>query len=102
MSEMPDTYLVLWEAGGSRLTVDAGDIHRIDAAVTAYLDTNRDSLLHLTTAAGEQYTTRASLITAWHLTTHQGRRRVAELEKADQDETRSLRLAVGLPWDDDG
>lgn len=97
---MSETYLRLWEETGSVLVVQS-DEHSIDAAVSHWLETHRDGLLHLTLASGDRYVTRASNILCWLISTPQGRALAAEMEKAANDEDRANRIAVGLPWDED-
>lgn len=74
---------------------------RIDAAVTAYLDSGgtRDSLLRLTTLDGAEYVVRVSSIRSWIMTTPEARRRQVEHEKALADERREYAAELGY-WED--
>lgn len=74
---------------------------RIDAAVTAYLDSGgtRDSLLRLATLDGAEYVVRASSIRSWIMTTPETRRRQVEHEKALTDERREYAAEIGY-WED--
>lgn len=74
---------------------------RIDAAVTAYLDSGgtRDSLLRLATLDGAEYVVRASSIRSWIMTTPETRRRQVEHEKALTDELREYAAEIGY-WED--
>lgn len=93
-------YLIVYEED-SQVLVVTGDEPQIDAALTSYLETGRDSLLHLTTVSGEPYKVRASHIMAWMQSTPESRSRRAELEKAGRDEETINRSTYGLPWVDE-
>lgn len=95
------TYLKLWEEDGGSVCLEADSRNPIDAAVSTWLDTKRDSLLYLTTIAGEEFVTRASRVTSWLVSTPEGRSATIAYEKAAVDEERANRVAVGLPWDEE-
>lgn len=96
---MSATYLRVYDATG---ITDVLPEHEssIDAAVGHWLDTSRDTLLRLTMLDGSEFTTKASGIAGWFLSTPEGRLRSLELEKASGEEDRDNRIAVGLPWED--
>lgn len=95
---MTGTYLQVWE-GSNFLSVQPEHEPSIDGAVSHWLDTQRDCLVRMTTVSGDEYVTRASLITSWAISTPEGRRRHTEMEKHSMDEERENRVAVGLPWE---
>lgn len=92
-------FLRVWEETGS-VIVDPAEKHSIDAAVSQWLREGRDSLLHLTTASGEEYVTRASGIQCWLLSTPEGRMRSIEIEKWTEEERKHQRAELGLGWED--
>lgn len=96
---MDVTYLKVFEETG-QILVEPGHADSIDAAVTHFMETGRDSLLHLTTVAGEDYVTRASNVLCWVTSTPAGRLRSLEFEKHNADERAEARAALGLPYED--
>jgi hypothetical protein len=94
------TYVVLFEENGQcRALPDA--VSSMDAAVTLFLDTGRDQLVHLTTLSGCEYVTRASLINGWMISSPETREREVHFEKKAIDEDKANRVAAGLPWESD-
>jgi hypothetical protein len=59
------SYLIVWGHDGQHVHCMAECRHRLDAAVTAYLDTSRDSVVHLDLVDGGTYATLASSINSW-------------------------------------
>ena len=94
------TYLRIWESDGGNIAVMSEHEPSIDAAVGAWLDTSRDSLIRLTCITGEDYVTKASRVTAWLVSTPEGRAASTAHQKDIVEEERANRLAVGLPWTD--
>ena len=96
----PDDFLTGWEDNGSSYTVDPADEPRIDAAVSAYVESGctRDRVLHLTFTDGREYSVRASVITSWARSTPETRRRALELQKFAEDEDQQLRQELGI-WE---
>lgn len=93
-------YLVLFTDEGA-LRIEEGDKHQVDVALTEYLHSGRDSVIHLTLLDGDEYATRASLVTGWTVSTPEGRVRMQELTKLLDDEERANRMEAGLGWDDE-
>lgn len=93
------TSLTVWEEGGSYYTVDVADEPRIDAAVSRYMETGRDSLLALTFTDGREYRVKASQITHWAVSTPETRQRAVELDKAQDEETQRFKREAGI-WED--
>lgn len=78
------TYLAVWERTaqqGHYMRVDPAEAPRIDAAVTRYQETGRDSVLELTTMAGNPYFLVASEVTAWKISTPESRARAHEIDR---------------------
>jgi|GEM_PF-3814767 len=96
----PDAWLVVQEDDRSQSLCIASDLPRLDAAVTAYLDSGktRDTLLCLTFVEGTEYHVRASCIRAFWLNTPEHRKRFLMHERHTRDEDRELRSELGLPW----
>lgn len=94
------TFLRLFEVDGSSMRIDAERSGSIDAAVSNYLDTGRDSLLHLMTLSGESFVVRASRITSWWVSTPEGRETSLRHDKEERDEEQASRILVGLPYKD--
>lgn len=66
----------------------------IDAAVSHYLDTGRDALLHLTTIPGMEVTLRASSCTAWWVSTPSVRKVIFRNEMAREMERDTARREI--------
>jgi hypothetical protein len=98
----PDTWLVLLEKGESASThIDPADETAIDVAVSRYLETKRDEILHLTLSEGGPYRVLASRISSWWINTPEhSRRNLLRTEKSKEDE-KERRAALGLPWKED-
>lgn len=94
------TYLRVYDHDEARVDVDPSEEPRIDAAVTAWLDTRRDSLLRLTCMDGAELTILASAVQSWLLSTPESRRRSIEQEAAGLAEVRESRIALGL-WNNE-
>ena len=94
-------YVVLWEKGGGRMQVIEEDHPRIDAAVSEFVNTSRDGVLNLTTVGGDPYSTLASNVHSWSLSTPEGRCSETHLEAESTAERRALRQEAGLPWEDE-
>lgn len=82
--------------------VDAGEEGSIDAAVERYVTSGGtvDTLLCVTLLDGSVYKVKASLVTAWYLSTPEGRMRGVEIEKQLGDEIKANRAAAGLFGDE--
>lgn len=91
------TFVKVWECDGM-LCVEAGSEHAIDAAVSHYLDTGRDSLVHLCLLSGDAYTVQASRITSWRVCTPAGRRKDEAIRLAQETEDKELQAEFG--WRD--
>lgn len=94
------SYLKVWESDGTNCTIMPTDKHAIDAAVQAWLDTGRDSLVYLSQINGDEYITLASRITSWRVVTPEGRRKQIELDAMSKDEDKTLKAEYGVPWED--
>lgn len=94
-------FLSVYDMQGGLASVEPGDEGRLDAAVTAYLDSGgtRDSLIHLTMTNGQRYAIRASAVQSWILTTPEGRLKSLEIEQASRQEEKANRMALGI-WED--
>lgn len=93
------TYVRAWDVDGEMWLLVEDDAPRLDAAVTAFLETGRDSLLHLTAIQGETFVIRASRLLYWLVSTPEGRFRGVEFVAASDEEQRAAREACGLPPD---
>ena len=82
MSFMPDIWLLVMEEDGTVWICDVADRPRIDAAVSSFLDTGRDSLLHLTPLDGAEVTLRASNVMGWKTESEDTREKWREMMKA--------------------
>lgn len=91
------TYIRLFEVDGGGVMLVPEEADRLDAAVTAYLDSGctRDRLIRLTLLSGDEYTTMVSRICGWIVATLEGRRRSAEIDKLVDDEIKAFREAAG-------
>lgn len=96
---MLDSYLKIWEDQGVSCCMPE-DESALDAAVSHYLDTSRDSLVHMTQINGDHYVIRASQILAWRLVTSTGRRKDMESKAAQAEEERTLKAEFGM-WETD-
>lgn len=92
-------YVKLWDEDGT-VAVMPDEEPRIDAAVSEYLNTGRDSLLDLELVSAAMYKTRASLVRSWMMGDADTRRREIEYEKAQRDEAQAVRHELGI-WSDD-
>lgn len=79
MTDKVDRILRLFEADGACITVDPDDEPMIRGAVEHYLAEGEDALLDLTLIGGALWTTHASHIAAWTLSTRAEREREADL-----------------------
>ena len=95
------TYLRLWDDTGDVWTLVDTDFNQIDHAVSEYLSTSRDSLLHLTTLSGETFVTRASRVECWVVSTPETRYRELEFLKAAEIEKATACEALGIVLSDD-
>ncbi len=97
----PDTWLIVWEDDGDLFATDPAERPRIDAAVSTYVDSCgiRDSLLHVTLLDGREYTTKASRITSWAVSSPETRRRQIEQGKWHDEETERMKHELGM-WDE--
>ena len=74
MTEQLGTFVKLWEKDGGGICFTEGSEHTIDAAVDHWLETGRDSIVHLVQVGGDSYHVLASHITSWSVSTAAGRR----------------------------
>lgn len=98
-------FVRVFDVDGAVVLVTPDDEPRIDAAVTAFLDSgcSRDRTLRLTMLSGDEYVTPASRISSWIVSTPEGRRRSIAIEKVIEDEIRSYRKAAGYSeWEGEG
>lgn len=89
------TYLKVYDRIGEAVYCIADDEPRIDAAVSRWIETKRDTLLDLTLLEGTTYKTLASDIMAWTITTPETREYRVALNKANEDEHTEHRHAAG-------
>lgn len=94
------TYLLLWDKEDNCYHADKRFLARIGEAVSQYLDTGRDSLLQLTAISGDVYVLRASNVTAWQVTTPEGRLAEVEMQMALELEAETIKRELGI-WDDE-
>lgn len=99
-SEPIGTFVKVWEDGGEAICIDAAYVHSLDAAVTQWLDTGRDSVVHVGLLCGDEYAVLASAITSWRVCTPAGRARDAALEERARQEDAAYRADAGAPWSD--
>jgi hypothetical protein len=92
----PGSYLRVYDMQGGNAPVVLGDEAQIDTAITEYLYSGRDTLLHLTMCHGARYRILASVVQSWLVSTPENRLASVEREKAEQDEDRALKQSVGL------
>ena len=85
----PDEWLVVFEADNSQARLDVSDESAIDAAVSSFLETGKDSLLHLTFVEGDEYVVRASRITSWFRSTPEFRERSDAVDAKVKEEKRA-------------
>lgn len=98
-------FIKLFEVEGGSVLLVPDEEPRLDAALTAYLDSGctRDRLIRLTLLDGDEYVTTASRISAWLVSTPEGRRRAVRIDKLIDDEIRSYREAAGYnEWEGEG
>ena len=86
--EPPTTWINLYEKD-SLARIAAHEESHIDAAVTTYLDTGKDSLLHVEFVEGGEYCVRASQITSWYCNTAEFRGRSRALERMIEEEKKA-------------
>lgn len=94
------TYLLIWDKDDNCYHSDKRHLSRLGDAVSACLDTGRDSLIQLTALSGDVYVLRASNINAWQVTTPDGRRREVEMQIALEFEAETIKQELGI-WDED-
>ena len=97
------TWIVVWDHMGGSFTVRSEDEPRIDAAVSAFLDSGgtRDTLLDLTTTEGFDLRLRTSNVASWMRSTPEGRRRQLDIERLQREETEAFEEEAGLNrWED--
>ncbi len=100
---MPHSYLRIWDRQMSQIEVDPADEPRVDTALTAYLETGRDSIVHLTLLNGAPYSVLASEVTAYMTSTPESRRRNAEVVMELEKEQKDLQQEFSLvPYWDQG
>ena len=95
MTEELGTFVRVWEVDGGGCCFVASSENTIDAAVDRWLETNRDSLVHLTLCCGDAYAVCASRITSWRVSTPEGRRGDEMLKRAQDDENKTLQDEFG-------
>ena len=95
MSVMPSEHLVLFENDGTIWFIDAGDLNRVDGAVSAYLDTGRDSLVHMTGIDKSELTIMASQISGWKYQTLE----TLQTQREQQAELEEL-MGAKHPWEE--
>lgn len=94
-------FVKMWEHDDTSCCVIESDCYSIDAAVSQWLDTRRDSLLHLTLLNGDAYVTKASNVVSWRKVTLNGRRLDIEYQAARTEEEKAFKAEMGLPsWED--
>ena len=94
-------FVKLWTTDGECWGVVPEDEPRIDAAVSQWIDSGetRDTLLLLTFTGGDPFKLRASCISAWMLSTPEGRRREWEISKASDEERERVKRELGM-WEE--
>jgi hypothetical protein len=95
---MVETWLSVCEIDGV-IYLDPAEENSVDAAVTHYLDTGRDSVLHLDRATGYEYHTRASNILSWFVSSPESRRAEMLFGKDAHEESTALKTELGV-WDE--
>jgi hypothetical protein len=101
---MVEEWLVLYEHGTDSYTfVDVGEAHRLDAAITAYLDSGRtrDQLLSLRMVEGPEYRVAVSAVRAYFHSTPLFRKRMTAHLEFQQEERKIIRAELGLPYKED-
>src|SRR5210317_1910255 len=89
-------FLVVWEESGSTVSVVEGDERQLDDAVSTWIDTGRDALLHLTTTEGVPYRMLASNVTSWLLSTPQSRYENERVRAVMDAERAAIRESLGI------
>jgi hypothetical protein len=96
-----DEWLVVYEHGTESYTyVDVGEANRLDAALTAFLDSgrSRDQLLSLRMVEGAEYRVPVSSVRAYFHSTPLFRKRMTAQLEFQKDERKTLRAELGLPY----
>jgi hypothetical protein len=97
MVEEPTTYCRV-DVGDGYYLVEQHEEPRIDAAVSAFLDSGctRDQLLTIDLLDGKVLKLRASRIESFYISTPDNRRASIEREKALADESKATRASLGM------
>jgi hypothetical protein len=99
----PDRWVKVWFTDEGWVLCPEYEEPRIDAAVSAYIDSgrSRDSLIHLTALDGGRIVVRASFVSGWSTSDPEMRRAAWEHRAAFEAEDRENKAAVGIFGDDD-
>ena len=100
MSSDKGTYICVYDDQGGRMVVQYADLGHLDARVLEWVHSGRDSLLDLTTTAGNVYRIRASSVQSFSVSTPAGRLRAMELDREAMAEEKANRQTLGM-WSGD-
>lgn len=96
-----DTWLVILERDGTAVHAMASEEGNVDAKVTEYRHSGRDSIVRVTLAEGTEYHVVASQVTGWWTCTPEHRRRSLLRDQHATEASKALRADLGLPWEED-
>ena len=91
-------YLTVWTRDGESTHCEPDDEPRLDAVVTAFLDSGRtkDTLLCLTMLEGVPYKVLASEVTSWAVSTADSRKMRVRINHESEEEERSAKAELGI------
>lgn len=99
MTDSLGTFVNLWEKDGSVSSVMDGSQHTLDAEVSKYLETGRDSLIYISRTGGDTFVIKASRVASWRVSTPAGRRADELNRRLQKEENDALKAELG--WVDD-
>lgn len=85
----PEAWLNVYDSNGSWARVDVSNESEIDAAVSKFIETKVDTILHLDFIEGEDYCILASEIKSWYKCTREFRDREAAVTRMIEDEKKA-------------
>lgn len=98
------TYLKVYDTSEGMICCSAEDEPRVDAAVSAYVDSGgRDRIIEVTLLEGVTFKLLASTVTAWFVSTPATRKARVEINANAEAELEGFEKELGLggePWED--
>lgn len=94
------TYLLVWDNDDNCYHAHSRFLSRLGEAVQTYLETGRDSLVQLTALSDDVYVVKASNVTAWQVSTPNGRKAEVEMQLALEVEAQAIKHELGI-WEDE-